>query len=131
MNKRQVIAGVRDVMCGNSGHTMIAFGKNENNKWETATTTSRLSSDDFPEWKWVSIQKHCCNEITIKKAERIVEDAENYHTPIYTKEFFQKKGKEGGLKSKRKLTAEEASRMGKLSAEKRKLKKEQEKTSDA
>lgn len=48
----------------------------------------------------------------------------------YTKEFFQKAGSKGGKKSKRKLTTEEASRMGKLSAEKRKKRKEQEKLSD-
>jgi len=39
--------------------------------------------------------------------------------------------KKGGKKSKRKLTKEEASRMGKLSAEKRKQNKEQKEASSA
>lgn len=44
--------------------------------------------------------------------------------------YFSNLGKKGGSKSKRKLSKEEASRMGKLSAEKRKQQKEQEKLKD-
>ena len=44
--------------------------------------------------------------------------------------YFSDLGKKGGSKSKRKLSKEEASRMGKLSAKQRKQRKEQEKLSD-
>jgi len=47
------------------------------------------------------------------------------------KKYFSDLGKKGGSKSKRKLTKEEASRMGKLSAEKRKQNKEQKEASSA
>jgi len=78
MKKQELIREVRDVMSGNSGHTVIAFGRNENNKWETYTTISRLSRDDFPEWKWVQTQKHNCNEMTLKEAAEIVNNAERF-----------------------------------------------------
>jgi len=77
MTKRQVIQEVRDVMSGVSGQTIIAYGKNEN-KWEIYTTISSLRKEDFPEWNWVSIERHCCNEMTIWEAGEIVNAAERY-----------------------------------------------------
>ena len=79
MTKRQVIQEVRDTMSGISGHTVIAYGKNEN-KWEIYTTISSLRKEDFDEWQWVSIERHCCNEMTLKEAAQIVNEAERYES---------------------------------------------------
>jgi len=79
MKKIDVIKKVREVMTGESGHTVIAFGQNENGKWETYTTTSQLSSSDFPDWSWVSIQRHCTNEMTYDEASVVVENAEKFN----------------------------------------------------
>jgi len=79
MKKIDVIKEVKEVMTGESGHTVIAFGQNENGKWETYTTTSQLSSSDFPDWSWVSIQRHCANEMTKAEATEIVVDAEKFN----------------------------------------------------
>ena len=72
MTKKELIREVRDVMSGNSGHTVIAFGKNENNKWETYTTITDLYRSDFPEWKWCQVLEHNCNKMTLKEAAEIV-----------------------------------------------------------
>ena len=78
MRKTEVIREVREVMSGNSGHTVIAFGKNESGKWETFSTITNLSRSDFSEWEWVQIQKHNCNEISIKETTEIVNEAERF-----------------------------------------------------
>jgi len=78
MRKQELIREVRDVMSGNSGHTVIVFGKNANNKWDTYTTINNLYKIYYPEWRWCQIQRHCCNEMTLKEAAEIVNNAERF-----------------------------------------------------
>ena len=80
MTKRQVIQEVRDVISGIAGHTVIAYGKNEVNKWETYTTISLLRKEDFDEWQWVSIERHSCNKMSLGEAAQIVNAAERYES---------------------------------------------------
>ena len=90
MKKIDVINEVREVMAGESGHTVIAFGQNENGKWVAYTTSSRLTSSDFPDWSWVSIQRHCMNEMTYDEASVVVENAEKYNATQFCEDYNNK-----------------------------------------
>jgi len=67
MKKTETIRELRDVLCGNSAHTWIGIDRKKRGYEIYTSTNNSIMEMNF---------QHCCNEMTLKGAKEILENAE-------------------------------------------------------
>jgi len=73
MTKKQVIRDLRDVLAGKSAHTIAIVEKDKKGYFIETSIIDMNVNHETNQRKF----KHCCNSLTLKETERILNEAFN------------------------------------------------------